>query len=335
MKAAVLKEFGTPDKLELQEINAPIINNNELLIKVHAASVNFGDVLMRNFRSVTLGKFSMPFLFWLTAKFYFGFRKPNVKIPGNEFSGTVEKTGEYVKQFKNGDPVYGYTGMKMGTHADYVKISEKGIAVIKPQNITFIEAAGIPYGSLMGLSLIKKLNRKFNSLQGKKMLVVGAAGNIGSAIVQLANYFGAHVTGSCSKEKEQFVRSLGADSMIEKITGNAINSDFKYDIVIDITGKCSYSVIKNILVEKGVFYFISFKFKQILWMLYSHITGNKKIKCVLLSEDRKNLEVLNIMLENGDYKPVIDKCFLFEKVSEANTYFESGKRKGSIILNIN
>lgn len=334
MKAVELTEFGSPEVLKINDFPVPVIKNNELLIKVHAASINFGDVLMRKFNTVTPGKLSMPFLFWLAAKIYFGFGKPKIKIPGNEFSGIVEETGEDVKLFKKGDSVYGYTSMKMGTQAEFVKINESGIAALIPQNITFIEAAGIPYGALMGLSLVKKLNRKYNSLQGKKILVVGAAGNIGSAVVQLVSYFGAEVTGSCGKEKEQFVKSLGAVYVINKITGNTINSDLKYDIVIDITGKCGYSEIKNLLNENGCCYLISFKLKQILWMIFTQFAGNKKIKCVILSEDRNDLKVLNIMIENRDYKPNVDKCFPFDRTAEANSFFESGKRKGNIIISI-
>jgi len=182
-----------------------------MLVRVHATPVNFGDLLARNFKAVTPRKFNMPLFFWLPARFAFGFRKPKMNILGSEFAGEVAAVGAQVTRFKPGDAVFGYRGQSMGTYAEYVCMPETGMLAIKPTNLTYEEAATVPYGALTALSLLRKVNLQ----RGQKVLINGASGGIGAAAVQLAKHFGAEVTGVCSTPCVSFVKALGADKVID------------------------------------------------------------------------------------------------------------------------
>ena len=185
MKAIVYTEYGSPDVLHVAEVAKPEPKDNEVLIRVHAAPVNFGDLLARNFKAVSPRKFSMPLLFWLPARMAFGFRKPKKNILGSEFAGEVEAVGKSVTRFKPGDQVFGYRGQSMGAYAEYVCMPETGTLAIKPANLTYAEAAVVPYGAIMAIGLL----RKGNIQRGHKVLINGASGGIGSAAVQLAKYY--------------------------------------------------------------------------------------------------------------------------------------------------
>ena len=182
MKAMVYEKFGPPEVLQLRDVEKPALKGHEILIKVHATPLSFGDVLVRDFKAVSPRKFHMPFLFWLIGKFYFGFRKPKINIPGSEFSGEVESVGKDVKRFSPGDPVFGYRGPRMGAYAEYLCMPENGVMAIKPASMSFEEAAAVPYGALMALNVLRKARLQ----PGQSLLVNGAPGGIGPAVVQLA-----------------------------------------------------------------------------------------------------------------------------------------------------
>ena len=192
MKAIVFEEYGSPDELKLREVEKPVPKDNEIRIRIKATSVNFGDLMARNFKAVSPSKFNMPFLFWLPARLYFGFNKPKVNILGSELAGDVESVGKDVTRFKKGDQVFGYPGQSMGAYADYLCMPENGCVAIKPNNMSYEEAAVVPYGAIMALGLLRKANIQ----PGQKVLINGASGGIGSAAVQIAkHHFGAEVTG--------------------------------------------------------------------------------------------------------------------------------------------
>jgi NADPH:quinone reductase-like Zn-dependent oxidoreductase len=186
MKAIVYSEYGPPDVLQLKDVEKPAPKDNEILIRIYATSVNYGDTLARNFKEISPRKFHMPFLFWFLAKISFGFRKPKIKILGSEFAGVIESTGKDVKLFKQSDQVFGFLGQSMGAYAEYLCMPEDGCVAIKPANMSYEEAAVVPYGAIMALSLLRKVNIQ----SGQKVLINGASGGIGSAAVQIAKYFG-------------------------------------------------------------------------------------------------------------------------------------------------
>ena len=193
MKAIIYTKYGSPDVLQLKEVEKPAPKDNEILVKVHATTVNYGDIAARNFKNITPQKFNMLFLFWIIAKISFGIRTPRTTILGSEFAGEIESAGKDVKSFKQGDQVFGYLGQNMGAYAEYFCMPENGVLAIKPANMTYEEAAVVPYGAIMALNLLQKMNLK----SGQKVLINGASGGIGSAAIQITKYFGAEVTGVC------------------------------------------------------------------------------------------------------------------------------------------
>ena len=332
MKAAVFTEFGPPDVLHIKELEKPTPKNNEILIKIYAASINFGDTLVRNFKAISPRKFNMPFLFWLFGKIYFGFRKPKITILGNEFSGKIEAVGKNVKRFMTGEKVFGYRGPRMGANAEYLSMPADGVVAIKPINMTCEEAACIPYGAIMALNLLGRVNLH----PDQKILIIGASGGIGPALLQLAkHHFKAKVTGVCGSSSLDYVKSLGADKVIDYTKENFSVSDEKYDFIFDILGKISFSRCMRALKPNGRCILISFKMLQFFQMLWTSIFGSKKIICAMTAEKTKDLILIKELIEAGKIKSIIDKCFPLEHAAEAHRYYESGKKTGNVVITIN
>jgi NADPH:quinone reductase-like Zn-dependent oxidoreductase len=328
MKAIVYTEYGSPNVLHLAEVAKPAPKDNEVLIRIHATPVNFGDLLARNFKSVTPRKFNMPFFFWLPARLAFGFNKPKKNILGSEFAGVVEAVGAEVTRFKPGDKVFGYRGPNMGAYAEYVCLPEDGTLALKPANMTYEEAATVPYGALTALSLLRKVNLQ----RGQKVLINGASGGIGAAAVQLAKYFGAEVTGVCGTPRLGFVKALGADKVIDYTQGDFTRNGETYDLIFDILGKTSFGRGRKALKPTGVYLFASFKMKQLLQMLWTKIAGGQKVICTLSSEKAEDLTFIKELIEAGQYKAIIDKRYPLAQTAEAHRYAEAGRKQGSVVI---
>jgi len=330
MKAIMYTEYGAPEVLQLQEVGKPTPKDNELLIRVHAVSVNIGDIWARNFKAISPGKFSMPGPLWLPARMYFGFSKPKVNILGSEFAGQVESVGKNVKSFKPGDQVFGYRGQSMGANAQYLCMSEDGLVAIKPANMTYEEAAAVPYGALTALNLLRKVNIQ----PGQKVLINGASGGIGSAAVQLAKYYGAEVTGVCSTPRLEFVKSLGADKVIDYTKEDFTQNGETYDLIFDILGRSSFSHCKSSLNQNGCYLLASFKMKQLFQMLWTSMIGDKKVICALSGEKIEDLLFIKELVEAGKIKSVIDRRYPLEKTAEAHSYIEQGHKKGNVVITL-
>jgi len=311
-------------------VEKPTPKINEVLIRIHATSLNVGDLWARNFKAITPGKFSMPFLFWLPARMFFGWSKPKVNILGSEFSGEVEAVGSDVKRFKKGDRVFGYRGQSMGANAEYLCVSESGMIAPMPANMTYEEAAAIPYGALTALSLLRKVNIQ----PGQKVLVNGASGGIGSAAVQLAKYFGAHVTGVCSTPRVDFVKSIGADKVIDYTQEDFTQNGETYDLILDIMNKSSFARCKDSLTPTGVYLLASFKMKQVFQMVWTSMTGGRKVVCALSEEKPADLVIIKELAEAGNLKAIIDKRYPLEQTAEAHRYVEKGHKKGNIVITV-
>ena len=331
MKAIVYTEYGGPDVLKLAEAAKPNPKADEVLIRIQAVSVNYGDILARNFRNIAPRDFNMPWLFWLLARLSFGWNKPEKPILGNTFSGTIAATGNAVKRFKKGDAVFGYVGEHMGAYAEYQCMPEKGILAPKPSNTTYEEASGIPYGALMALRLLKKA-----SIQpGQRVLILGASGGIGSAAVQLAkNTYGAVVTGVCGAASCGFVNSIGADKIIDYRQEDFTKNGEQYDLILDVLGKSSFSKCKASLRPNGVYFSVSFKLGKLLQMFWTSIIGGKKVLCALANPVQEDLYFIQELVEAGKFKAVIDKSFPLEQAAEAHRYVESGSKKGNVVITI-
>lgn len=330
MKAVVYTQYGSPDVLHLKEVEKPAPKDNEILIKIHANSVNFGDLIARKLGVTPSREFHMPALFWLFARMEFGFSKPKKDILGSEFAGRVEAAGKDVTRFKTGDAVFGYRGMKMGANAEYVCMPEDGMVAIKPTNMTDEEAATIPYGAMTALSLLRKVNIQ----PGQKVLVNGASGAIGAGAVQLAKHFGAEVTGVCATPRMQMVKALGADHVIDYTKEDFTQNGETYDLIFDVLGKAAFSRCKNSLTPNGRLLYASFKMRQVFEMLWTSRFGSKKVICALSSEKPEDLVFIKELAEAGKIKAVIDRCFPLEQTAEAHRYVENGDKTGNVVIRL-
>jgi NADPH:quinone reductase-like Zn-dependent oxidoreductase len=330
MKAIVYTEYGSPDVLQLKEVEKPTPKDNEILIRIRATSVNIGDIWARNFKAMSPRKFSMPLLFWLPACMYFGFTKPKINILGSEFAGEIEAVGKDVKLFNVGDPVFGYRGQSMGANSEYLCMAEHGLVAIKPANMKYEEAAAVPYGALTALNLLRKVNIQ----RGQKVLINGASGGIGSAAVQLAKYFGAEVTGVCATPRLGFVKALGADHVIDYTKEDFTQNGETYDLIFDIMGKSSFSQCKHSLKQNGRYLLASFKMMQLFQMLWTSLIGDKKVICALSSENPKDLLFIKELVEAGKIISIIDRCYPWEQIAEAHGYLEAGHKKGNVVISI-
>ncbi len=331
MKAIVRTEYGTPDVLHLTEVEKPTPKDNEILVRVYATSVNFGDLMARNFKAVSPRKFNMPFFFWLPAKIAFGLGKPIITVLGSELAGQVEATGKDVTKFKTGDQVFAYLGMNMGANAEYVCIPESGSVALKPSKLSYEEAAILPYGAIMATSLLGKANLQ----RGQRVLINGASGGIGSMAVQLAKYYGAEVTGVCSTPRLEFVKSLGVDKVIDYTREDFTQNGETYDLIFDILGRSSFSRVRRSLKPNGIYLLSSFKMKALLDMLWTSLTGSKqKVICAFANETLESLAFVKKLVEEGRIKAIVDKSFPMERAAEAHRYVEQGRKQGNVVIAI-
>lgn len=330
MKAAVYTQYGPPEVLHIQEIAKPTPKDNEVLIRVRAAAVNFGDTIARDFGSITPGKFNMPAFFWLPARMAFGFWKPKVNILGSEFAGDVEAVGKDVNQYAPGDAVFGYRGPSMGANAEYICMAQDGMIAHKPTSVSYAEAATIPYGALTAMSLLRKAHIE----RGQKVLINGASGSIGSYALQLARYYGAEVTGVCGTQRMQFVKSLGADHVLDYTREDFTQRSETYDLIFDVLGRSSFGRSKRVLNPNGRYLLASFKTKQLVQMLWTSIRGGKKVICALSSETPADMQIIRELVEAGVLKTAVDRGYPLEQIAEAHHYAESSQRRGNVVLTL-
>ncbi|MUL30384.1 NAD(P)-dependent alcohol dehydrogenase [Priestia megaterium] len=302
MKAMVCTKYGKPDVLQLQEVEKPIPKENEILIKIYATTVTSGDCRVRSFNS--------PLLLWLPMRIVLGLRKPRKSILGVELAGEVEDVGKNVTRFKKGDQLFAMTGMKFGGYAEYICLPEKGTIAVKPENVTYEEAASISFGGTTALHFFRK-----GTIQtGQKVLIYGASGAVGTAAVQLASYYGAEVTGVCSAKNSELVKSLGADRVIDYQNENFTEKQEKYDLIFDAVGKITKNQCKAALALNGRFVSVEGQ-------------GIAKVQT-------KDLLLLKKLIEEGLIKSVIDRCYSLEQVPEAHEYVETGHKIGSVVVTL-
>ncbi|MEM7114326.1 MAG: NAD(P)-dependent alcohol dehydrogenase [Chloroflexota bacterium] len=328
MNAIVYTKFGPPNVLQRQEMDKPTPKDNELLIRIRATSVNYGDLIARNFKAITPRSFNMPFPFWLPARLEFGISQPKKRILGSEFAGDVEAVGNQVTQFKAGDAVFGYLGARLGAYADYVCLAEDDMIAHMPKNMRYEEATAGPYGTMTAMNLLKKTPIK----PGQKVLINGASGSIGSAAVQLAKLAGAEVTGVCSKPRIDYVQALGADHTVDYTQDDFTQNGEQYDLIFDILGKSSFAQVKGSLRENGRYLRASFKTRELLQMAWTKLFGSKKVICALSLESYEDLLTVKELVEAGQVKTIIDRCFPLAEAAEAHRYVEAGQTKGKVVL---
>lgn len=330
MKAIVYTEYGPPDVLKLAEVAQPVPADNEILVKVHAAPVNFGDLMARNFGNISAREFNMPALLYFPARLAFGWRKPKQPILGSEFAGEVAAVGRTVTRFRPGDAVFGYPGQKMGAYAEYLCIAEDGMVASKPANLSAAAAAAVPYGGLTALTLLRRVNIQ----PGQRVLINGASGGIGAAAVQLAKHYGAEVTGVCGAPRLEYVKALGADQVIDYTRADFTQNGETYDLIFDILGRSSFARCKGSLNPNGVYLLASFKMKAVLQMVRTQWGGDKKVICAFSNEKPADLVFLKDLIEAGQYTSLVDRTFPLAAAAEAHRYVEAGRKQGSVVLAI-
>ncbi|MGM0876637.1 MAG: NAD(P)-dependent alcohol dehydrogenase [Bacillota bacterium] len=320
MKAIVYTNYGPPDVLQLKEVEKPTPNENEILVKVKATTVTAGDIRSRSF--------TVPLSVWLPARITLGFRQPKKTILGLEVAGEIESVGKNVKLFKEGDQVFAASQAGFGAYAEYKCLPEDGPVSIKPNNITFEEAAAIPIGARTALFYLRKANIQ----SGQKVLVYGASGSVGTYAVQIAKYFGAKVTGVCSTTNLELVKSLGADKVIDYTAEDFSSTGETYDVIFEAVNKSSFSACMKSLKKNGTYINVTEPLPGVR-MLWTKLTNSKKL--ILGQNSPETSEALNFLrelVEAGKLKVVIDRYYAFEEIVEAHKYVEKGHKKGNVVI---
>jgi NADPH:quinone reductase-like Zn-dependent oxidoreductase len=321
MKAVTYTEYGSPDVLQLKEVAKPVPKDNEVLIRIETATVTAVDSTFRQGAS-------------LSARFFTGLRRPKRPVLGSTLAGEVEAVGKGVTLFKKGDQVFGATA-NFGTHAEYICLPEDGALALKPTSISYEEA--VATNSV--LTALPFLRDTGQIQSGHKVLINGASGGVGSYAVQLAKEMGAEVTGVCSSEKMDFVKSLGADRVIDYKNEDFTQSGETYDIIFDAAGKSSFGRCKHALKENGIYMSTVLSPRIVLDTIWTSLVGSKKSKITFAglrpaSEQAKDLRFLTELIEAGKLRSLIDSCFPLAQTAEAHRYVETGRKKGSVVITV-
>lgn len=312
MKAAVYTKYGPPEVLQVREVPRPIPKDNQILVKIRATTVTSGDCRMRK---------ADPFL----VRFFAGLVRPKRTILGSDVAGEVEAVGKDVRRFKPGDRVFG-GGIR--TYAEYTCLKEDGPRAFKPANVTFEEAAAIPWGGGCSLYFL----RSGGIRPGQKVLIYGASGSLGTAAVQLAKYFGAEVTGVCSTANLELVKSLGADKVID-YTKEDFFSPATYDLIYHTVGKISFSRSLKSLKDGGSYVsaLSIFPFVRRLW---AALAGRKKVVGGIAKVKAEDMAFLKDLVEAGKLRPVIDRRYPLDQIAEAHRYADIGHKKGNVVITV-
>ncbi len=322
MKAILWTKYGSPEVLQLGEVEKPTPKDNEVLIKIHATTVFAGDCELR--------RFQVQFLFWLPVRIIMGIRKPKKGIRlGHELAGEIESVGKDVTLFKKGDQVFAPTSIRMGAYAEYRCLPSTHPMAIIPANMTYDEAAGISVGGPNALHFLRKA--KIQS--GQKVLINGAAGSIGTYAVQIAKYFGAEVTCVDSTRKLNMLRAIGADQVIDYTQEDFTENGKTYDVIIDVVGKSSFSRSKRSLKKNGYYILGNPGLLQMLRGLLPSL-GGKKVIFALASYKTEDLIYLKELIEAGRIRTVIDRRYSLEQVPDAHRYVEKGYKTGNVVITV-
>jgi len=319
MRAVVHDRYGPPDVLRLEEVERPVPRADEVLVKIHATTVNRSDCGVRA---------AKPFLI----RIFFGLRRPKQRILGTELAGEVEAVGAAVSQFAVGDQVFGSTSaFKSGAHAEFIAMRESAPLALKPAGMAFEEAAAVTDGAILALMCLEAAHIR----KGQKILVYGASGSIGTAGVQLAKYFEADVTAVCNTKNVELVKSLGADEVIDYKQEDFTKNGKTYDVIFDAVGKHSFKGSKSSLKPGGT-YVATDGFRNFFLALWTSRIGNKRALFPIPPHyTQKNVLFIKKVIEAGKFRAVIDRCYPLEQVVEATRYVETQQKTGNVVLTIN
>lgn len=322
MKAYICREYGGPGVLELVDVEKPEPKANEILIKIAATSVTSGDIRVRSME--------VPNGLGFIARLAFGLNGPRQPIFGTELSGVVEAVGHSVTRFVPGDEVFAFPGGKMGCYAEYRCIAADGPVARKPVLLSFPEAASLCFGGFTALDFLRKASVK----AGQNILVVGASGGVGTALVQLAKHQGASVTGVTSAANLDLVKSLGAHRALDYGTDDFTKDSMQYDAIFDVVGASSFGACKSSLTKTGQYVAIAGGLPEMLGTLWAPLTGSKRIIAGPAEERTEYIEQIANFVTTSALKPVVDRIYSFQQMAEAHTYVDSGRKKGSVVVRV-
>jgi len=314
MKAAIRSKYGSSDVLSIKDVGMPIPADNDVLIKVYATTVNRTDLgILRG----------TPFLIRL----FTGLFKPRLAVTGTDFAGLIEAIGKNVTFFKIGDKVAGFSGMGLQSHAQYLAVPETMAIIIIPDTLTYAQAVACLEAPFYALGGINKISPK----AGQKALVIGATGAIGSSIVQILKLYGTNITAVCGSENIELVKSLGADKIIDYKKDDFTKENEKYDFVFDAVGKSSFFRCEPLLKEKGI-YIPADGFLNVFLALITPVFGGKKVIFPPPKNIKSGISFIRGLVEKGQFRPVIDRTYPFDKILEAYRYVATGQKIGNVII---
>jgi NADPH:quinone reductase-like Zn-dependent oxidoreductase len=318
MRAVVYDNYGPPEVLRLADVERPVPGDDEVLVKIHATTVNRTDCGWRS---------AKPFF----SRAFIGLLRPRRKILGMELAGEVEARGEAVTEFAVGDQVFGVKGF--GAHAEFICLRENAALAHKPAGTSFEEAAAVCDGACIALSCLRQAGLQ----EGQKILIYGASGSIGTAAVQLAKHFGAHVTAVCNTKNVELVRSLGADEVIDYLQEDFTKNGKTYDIVFDSVGKHSFRRCRSSLKPGGIYLEtdLGFMWHVPILALLTRRIGDKKVTLGIGKYTKQDVLFLKELIESGAYRAVIDRSYPLERVVEATRYVETQQKTGNVVLTVN
>jgi len=319
MKAIVYTEYGSPDVLQLKDVEKPTPKDNEVLIKIHATTVNRTDC-----------GFRQPEYF--IVRLIGGLFKPRKTILGSELAGVVEAIGKNVKSFKPGDEVFGLSAYNFGAHAEYICIPEKGSIAIKPSNVSFEDAAAVCDGLFLALNYIRKIDFSKNPT----ILINGASGSIGSAGLQLAKYYGSHVTAVCATKNISLMKSLGADEVIDYTKEDFTQNGKTYDVILDSVGMSSFFKCRASLNPVGIYFSseLGYMSQNPFLALITPLLGGKKVLFPIPKDTKEDIVFFGELLSSGKYKAVIDRTWPLEEIKEATRYVETKQKTGNVVIKV-
>ncbi|MEH6726482.1 MAG: NAD(P)-dependent alcohol dehydrogenase [Hyphomicrobiales bacterium] len=323
MKAITYKKYGAPDVLTPEQVPTPTPKDNEVLVKIQATSVTAGDQKARSL--------DLPRGYGLVGRLVFGILAPRHQILGTELAGRIVAVGRKVTRFKIGDDVFAYPGARLGGYAEYIALPEDAAIALMPSQLSYKEAAGLSFGPATALNFLRD---KGGIQSGEHVLIVGASGGVGTAAVQLAKYFGAHVTGVCSTSNIDLVRSIGADEVIDYTREDFSQMGADYDIILDTTGTVSYQSAQKALRSGGRFLMVSGDLPQLLSMSFATKRDGKKGIAGYAPEKAEELAFLAELVEAGHFFPVIDRCYPLDEIQDAHAYVDTGRKKGNVIISV-
>jgi NADPH:quinone reductase-like Zn-dependent oxidoreductase len=318
MKAMAYSNPGPPEVLQLHEVARPAPKDHEVLIRIHATTATAGDCEARRSKAPGAYRLLRP-------------RQPGIVILGQELAGEVEAVGRKVARFRKGDQIVAWSGLRLGTYAEYICLPERGVLFAKPTKMTFEEAATLPVGGLDAVYLL----RKANSQRGEKALINGAGGSMGTYAVQIARHFGAEVTGVDSTAKLDMLRSIGADHVIDYTQEDFIQSGKTYDVIFDVIGTSSFSDILNCLNRNGRYVTAVPQMSQIFRGPWTRWKSGKRVIFWMprtVNRHTDDFAFLKDLIEAGTVKAIIDKCFSFEQAAEAHRYIEGEHKQGHVVI---